>query len=491
LPFSSKVLPFHFCLSTFIFYLEKMGFTSKKTFGFFFLLQVITSQSFLFPQSPARDQIIDTIKCRDVPGQSYALYLPAQYDNKKSWPVILIFDPSARGKTGVSTFIEAGRKYGFILACSNNSRNGPMSDNFTAAAEVMQDVEGRFKVDQKRIYAAGFSGGSRFAMALAVRDKRISGVIGCGAGLPNDRNLIPTGNSVFLYYGLAGTRDMNYLEMQDLPGFLNNQTNVTSYLRTFSGGHQWPGSDLITEAVEWLLLQTMNRKVIGSDPAFFSYMEDKVQNLINSELSSGSRIDAVRYMRFAARDFGGTNFASRMTKSVTDSEKSPEYQKAVRRWNKMAETEQGKKEKYLTYLSEIVNSGSLPDSASIWWKNETRVLIKLHDKGSDENSQMASRVLNFISILCSEQGTSFYRNKLYAQAVLLFEICTLSDSQNQNNYYNLARSLAGAGKLRESINALSAAVNHGFSSRKFVESDPAFAKMKNDSKYKALIAKMK
>jgi pimeloyl-ACP methyl ester carboxylesterase len=468
-----------------------MGTISKKIFVLFFLLQAFTSQSFLFSQASAPDQITDTIKCRDVPGQSYALYLAAQYDNKKSWPVILVFDPSARGRTGVETFVDAARKYGFIVACSNNSRNGPMSDSFTAAAAMLQDVERRFNTDQKRIYAAGFSGGSRFAMALAVRDKRISGVIGCGAGLPNDRNLIPTGNSVFLYYGLAGTRDMNYLEMKDLPDFLSNQTNVISYLRIFSGGHQWPGSDLIIEAVEWMVLQTMNRKVITADPAFLSYMEDKTQKLINSQLSSGIMVDAIMYMRFAARDFDGTAFASRMTKSVTDSEKSPEYQKATRRWNKMAVDEQEKKEKYLNYLREIVNSGSFPDSVSNRWKNETRALIKLRDKGNDENSQMASRVLNFISILCSEQAISYYRNRLYAQAAILFEICTLSDSENQNNYYNLAKSLAGAGRLRESVDALSAAVNHGFKSRQTVESDPAFLKIRDDSRYKALIVKMK
>ena len=146
---------------------------------------------------------------------------------------------------------------------------------------MLQDVEERFTVDQRRIYAAGFSGGSRFAMAFAVKEKRISGVIGCGAGLPNDRNYLPSENSGFLYYGLAGNRDMNYLEMHDLPDFFSNQTRVISYLRTFSGGHQWPGPDLITEAVEWLILQTMNRKIIPADQTFLSYIENKTQNLIN------------------------------------------------------------------------------------------------------------------------------------------------------------------------------------------------------------------
>ena len=455
------------------------------------LLQVFSSLSFLFSQEFLKDQVTDTVRCIDRSEQSYTLYLPAQYDNKKSWPVILIFDPAARGKTGVSIFVEAARKYGFILACSNNSRNGPMGESFKAAYAMMHDVEKRFSVDQRRIYAAGFSGGSRFAMALAIIENKISGVIGCGAGLPNDRSYLPSENSVFLYYGLVGNRDMNYLEMNDLPGFFSEQTRVISYQRTFSGGHQWPGSDLIVEAVEWIILQEINRKILPSDPAFISYVENKTESLIESQVSAGDQAEAIVYIRFAERDFRGTPFASGMTKLLTESEKSAEYQNAIRRWNKMAANEEERREKYFHNLTQILNAASVPDSALIWWRNETKTLIRLRDKGTPENSRMASRVLNFISILCSEQGTALYRAMYYEQAAFLFEICTFSDSENRNNYYNLARSLAGSGKLKESLDALSAAVNHGFNSRKTVESDPAFAKMTDDTRYKALITKMK
>lgn len=268
-----------------------MGTILKKISCLLILFLIFSCQSFLLSQVPATDQITDTVKCSETRGQSYALYLPAQYDNNKSWPVILIFDPAARGRTGVNAFIEAGRKYGFILACSNNSRNGQLSDNFAAAAAMLRDIEERYTIDQRRIYAGGFSGGSRFAVAYAVREKRICGVIGCGAGLPNDRNFYPSFNSGFFYYGLAGTRDMNYLEMHELPEFYNNQTRVISYIRTFSGGHQWPGPELITEAVEWLVLQAMNSKIIPAEQTFLSYIEDKTQNLIKSQLADANQVD--------------------------------------------------------------------------------------------------------------------------------------------------------------------------------------------------------
>ena len=124
-----------------------MGTIFKKIFSLLFLILTLSSQSSLLSQVSSPDQITDTVKCRESPGQSYALYMPAQYDNEKSWPVILIFDPAARGRTGVNAFIEAGRKYGFILACSNNSRNGQFIDNFSAAAAMLRDVGERFNID--------------------------------------------------------------------------------------------------------------------------------------------------------------------------------------------------------------------------------------------------------------------------------------------------------------------------------------------------------
>lgn len=468
-----------------------MGQRFIKIFSFLFFLQAFTAQSVLFSQEPGKGQITDTVRCIEQKGQNYSLYLPEMYDSKKLWPVILIFDPSARGRTAVEIFREAGRKYGFIIACSNNSRNGPYGSNLAAASAMIKDIEYRFTIDRKRIYAAGFSGGSRFAMALASSQKIITGVIGCGAGLPNDQSMYPTAASEFLYYGLAGTRDMNYIEMHELGTFLDNQTKVTSYIRLFPGGHQWPEPALITEAVEWLILQSMNRKIIPPDQPFIDAIQNKTQKLINSQLAAGNRPDAKMYMRFAARDFQGTTFAARMSKLFSDSEKSAEFRNAVRDWDRMAADEQERKEKYMSYLTEVVYSVAIPDSSFSWWDSEIARLKRIRDKGNSMNSQMASRVLNFVSVLCSEQGTALFKKRFYSQSVFLFRICTLSDSENPANYYNLARSLAASEKANESIDALSAAISHGLNSWKTLEEEPAFAKIRDNARFRALKAKMK
>src|SRR5262249_7653761 len=71
--------------------------------------------------------IIDRVVCHADATQSYALYLPTGYTPKKQWPITYCFDPAARGRVPVERLKAAAEKYGFIVAGSNNSRNG-MSD---------------------------------------------------------------------------------------------------------------------------------------------------------------------------------------------------------------------------------------------------------------------------------------------------------------------------------------------------------------------------
>ena len=54
-----------------------------------------------------------------------------QYEPEKPSPAIFIFEPMARGKIGIQPFISAAEQYGYILICSNNSKNGPYDLNLT------------------------------------------------------------------------------------------------------------------------------------------------------------------------------------------------------------------------------------------------------------------------------------------------------------------------------------------------------------------------
>lgn len=97
------------------------------------------------PELPdlSRGQIIADVRCADDATESYALYLPSNYTSERAWPVIFAFDPGGRGLNPVQRYQAAAEKYGYILAGSNNSRNGAWAVTQAAVSAMTKDVAAR------------------------------------------------------------------------------------------------------------------------------------------------------------------------------------------------------------------------------------------------------------------------------------------------------------------------------------------------------------
>ncbi len=246
-----------------------------------FFLSSLALASTGFAQDLPKGQIIDEVKCKADASQTYALYLPSGYSPDKKWNVILAFDPRGRGKVPVVQFQAAAEKFGYIVAGSYNSRNGPMQVSQTAAKAMIADLQARFSIDPRRMYAAGQSGGARFAMDLALSSKIFAGVIASSAGFAR-----PMGNEVtlpFVVFGTAGTEDFNYLEMRRL----DRQLISPHQVRIFAGDHTWLPSDLAVEAVEWLEIQAMKSGLRPRDEAMIDRVFAMRKARLNAEPDKG------------------------------------------------------------------------------------------------------------------------------------------------------------------------------------------------------------
>ena len=78
-----------------------------------------------------------------------------------------VFEPAARGTVPTQLMKEAAEQYGYIVAASNNSKNGPWKLADDAVSAMWGDTHVRLAIDDRRVYAAGFSGGARVASRLA------------------------------------------------------------------------------------------------------------------------------------------------------------------------------------------------------------------------------------------------------------------------------------------------------------------------------------
>ncbi|HXB07336.1 MAG TPA: hypothetical protein VNW04_09475, partial [Puia sp.] len=93
------------------------------------------------------------------PSAGYALYIPAR-GNPKAMPVVFFFDPHGDGTLPLNKYKTLAEAYGFILVGSNLSKNGndwPTTENIWN--KLYGDVRQRLKIDDRRLYTCGFSGG--------------------------------------------------------------------------------------------------------------------------------------------------------------------------------------------------------------------------------------------------------------------------------------------------------------------------------------------
>src|SRR5262245_36626263 len=97
-------------------------------------------------QDLQRGVVIDDVKCVGDANESYALYLPSTYSSDRVWNLLIAFHPAARGRAMVEKYRAAAEQYGYIVAGSNTSRNGPWSVSASAVRAMSADLGQRFAI---------------------------------------------------------------------------------------------------------------------------------------------------------------------------------------------------------------------------------------------------------------------------------------------------------------------------------------------------------
>jgi dienelactone hydrolase len=473
---------------------DKSNASTRFVFVYAVICLLFQSQLYLNAQNNkpilSKGIIIDTVLCNGYSTESYSLYLPDNYSESVAWPVLLIFDPGARGHIGIENFIPAGKKYGYILACSNNVHNGNFSRMLSDADIMYNDVVRRFKIDNRRIFTAGFSGGSRLATGFSINNKEISGVIGCGAGMPNSDYYSTKQMSHLLYFGIAGIKDMNYLEMTDLSRRLT-ETGIKSYYLVFNGGHQWPSERNLEYALGWFELQMMNKGIIEKRNDFLDdFLIQMIDRAKESEASS-DLLCSKEYYEYAIRDYSGSPAIPGLIASVERIEKNEAYRKSLKESKKNYKEEVLKRAEYSKAFADIAVNQAVPDSILNWWKNEVHILSSKIRGKRNSDSLMAYRLLNMITIASIEYGSNLITAGNYRTAAGFFSVWTICEPDKKNSWYNLARVYAFDGQNDKAVSDLGISIKKGFTNKKFICNDTAFKFIVNDKRFQKLINDIK
>ena len=256
-------------------------------------------------------------------------------------------DPAARGRIPVTLFQAAAESYGYIVAGSNNSRNGSWNSSLQAVQAMAVDVSNRFSIDSKRVYAAGMSGGARVAMQVALATDRMAGVIASSAGFPDSQ---PRKSAPFAIFATAGTEDFNYLELRQLDRALKSP----HHLAIFEGGHTWLSTNLAVEAIEWMEIQAMKSDRRAKDDALLEKIFAKRVAQLEAEAGDAAALLALEGL---VSDFDGLKDVSGYATRAA----ALSRQKTVVEALKKERSEEQREERMITEIATLENDLSDAD----------------------------------------------------------------------------------------------------------------------------------
>jgi predicted esterase len=431
---------------------------------------------------------VEKVACPSDPTQTYTLYLPSAYRSDRTWPLLFVFDPRGRGTLAAEVFRAAAERHGWIIASSNNTMSdGAWEPNGRALAAMWPDVRRAYAVDERRIYAAGFSGGATVAWVLSrSTEGGLAGIIAAGAPDPRDGSADP---GKVAWFGAAGRHDFNFLPARQLDARMA-RAGLAHRLEFFDGGHQWLPPDLAMRAVSWLELRAMKDGLRTPDPARAAEIAGEDLARARALETAGHLTDAHRLYALVAADYAGWEGAAAAEARVRELDRDPALDRARRTEERADARENDQVAAAARTLGRLMGD-DVPLSGELVNALEIR---RLRDaaKGTSYEAGSAARVLETIFVQVSAYlPGDFEQKKEFTRAIAALEIATAIFPDRPFPWVNLAAMRAQAGRKKPAIAALERAAEAGFRNAALLEEEPRLASLRGMPEFVRVLEKIR
>jgi dienelactone hydrolase len=431
-------------------------------------------------------KVIEKVVCSKNPEQSYALYLPSHYSAARSWPIVYSFDPAGRGGFALREQVDAAEQNGYILAASNNSRNGPWKPQWEAAETMVQDTHAKLSIDDRRMYFAGFSGGARVAAMIALNCRCAAGVFLSGAGFPVGSS--PPAGSTFAVFSAVGKLDFNYPEVISLQDKFA-QAKYPHSLRVFEGVHEWAPTGVMNEAFAWYRVEAMKSMLQPIDHSFLEAQFSKAKERAESLEKLGEMLAAWREYNQIAATF--TSFAD--LSAVQSKAEELGKSKVVRDAAKRERAEFEEQAQLTADISAALSSSRAsesPDADAALEERVRRLRLSSETEKRPERQRIYKRALSGVFIHAMETGNDFLNEKDYPRAARAYLCATMANAKSSWAWESLGVAYALAGARKEALRALQTARTLAADTSSFstwVNSEPAFNSIRSSPAFQTLL----
>lgn len=369
-------------------------------------------------EKPAGPGSLKTAACVADTSQHYMLFEPEGYPGDKQWPVIFCFDPHADGKLAIEKFIDFARENGYLLIGSNNAKNG-LSTMEYAVKTLYDDVLSHCRLDQKRIYMAGFSGGGRVALSLGFGWPGIQGVITCGAGTPGFQPATAMGKPAI--FALAGDGDFNFPEVENMPQQFDG-SGIPVFARIFHGTHAWPPPSELTRAMEWMHLEAMKKGLIDEQKSLAEKWLAEIADTAVLFEKLHEPLEALKLYQLGASMAQGLVSEKKFKQEAERLQNTEELRSYSTELGKISLLENKAREEYGRAITE-------KDTA--WWRKEINGLNKhLSANEKPEWKALYNRIFGYMSILAYTYSNRSLQNGDLSAARHFVSIYGIIDPEN-------------------------------------------------------------
>lgn len=434
----------------------------------------------IFERNFINDSVYEKVNCVSDTNITYALFLPPGYDSTKRFPVIYFIDPHADGILPVIKYKSLAGKFQVILTGSNNSKNGnTVEANAAFISAVIADSKKRFAIDEKRVCAAGFSGGAKVASWLPRMDPTLRSVISCGAGIFSMSDTVQH----FYYIGIAGIGDFNYSEMQ-MQRYFFQRSRFKNELIAFDGKHEWPFVEVMGKALAAIRLEEMRKQIIPVDTNFiksaYHDFEKEVSTYKKSEHIIAEYEACLSAMNYLDRLAGVTPFLSR----AKEIEESESYREAKAAQKILLERETGLRNQYLGYFS---------NKNEVWWSNEIKMMnkkIAASSTSADEKA-MYGRIISYLGLAVYMYSDRSIKENDLLSAEHFLSIYSVIEPENPEAPFLSAKVAVRRGVAPKTFALLDEAIRLGFNDKKRLEEDDDFIALRNTEEFKRRVERIK
>lgn len=444
-------------------------------------------------------RLVEGVATLADPEITYTLYLPASYDGETPRPALLIFDPRGRSVQAAELFLAGAERFGWIVVSSDDTRSdGPWEPNVRAVNALMPELDERFAVDPRRVYAAGFSGGAHLAWILGLQSGALAGVIASGG---RDSPTWMVDEVPFAAFNAVGAEDFNYAGTVAVDEHFGAR-GARHRMEVFPGLHGWMPQEMAFDAIAWLEVVAMAEGRRPLDPELVAE-RFRTELAAARALASGDGQELLRAARrydALLRTYGelaeldavaaaGVDPAParREVAELRERRVFRAAEKEARRWDGYERTFQRRLGSVLRRLEDVeqpMTSGRILNELDV-----PRLLEQAEQAGYAGTT--ARRLLATVYV-----QTAFYLSRDYLtagrhrSAATVLEVATRVRPDSITPWYNLACARALMGHTEPALEALERAVDAGYADLDHLRSDPDLESLRKEEGYRRLVERL-